>query len=351
MSLPSCLWPEAVRHCPELPPRVARGFPYLAPIALAAIGRRPKLDNLATQFGLNAETPALRSALNHLISNEAGTTAVDYLATLHDHLMAHPPPIDYRRRRRLFPAPAELGSVRLRRLSRAGSAYKTSAFSWMISRYVWQLLTGYDPFVTYGAKLLHGPAAYQYRSFVRDMHPDLQHAAGEVAERLLLEHRIGEPVAFDLVWNSQAQTWAPAGRSTHFLINAGRSDLRRSSLSIEFAASTAGDIEELIHLALAGEHHLALRIYRFVLTHELPTHKAASAALGLSKSQIQRETKHLEAALDEPLFGGPPRRLTEAGRDLAEFARPYLSDLQRVAGPLAIPPDLSLLEPPAIKRR
>lgn len=351
MSLPSCLWPEAIRHSPELPPRVARGFPYLAPIALAAIGRQPKLDNLAIHFGLDAETPALRSALNHLISNESGASAIDYLATLHDHLRANPPPIDYRRRRRLFPAPTELGSTRLRRLSRVGGVYKTNAFNWMISRYVWQLLTGYDPFVTYGAKLLHGPAAYQYRTFVRDMHPDLQHAAGEVAERLLLEHRIGEPVAFDLVWDAQAQTWAPTGRGTHFLENIGRSDLRRSSLSIELAASTAGDMEELMHLALSGEHHLALRVYRFVLTHRLPTYLAASAALGLSRYQVQRETKRIEAALGEPLFGGPPRQLTDAGRDLAAFARPYLADLQRIAGPVAIPKDLGLLEPPAVKRR
>ncbi|WP_354055582.1 hypothetical protein [Dietzia sp. 2505] len=360
MSLPSCLWPEAVRRAPEMPARVARGYPYLAPIALAAMGRKPDLENLAIQFGIEADEDSIRTALNHLVSNEAGVEAVEYLANLHDHLRECPPPIDYRRRRRLFPAPAhldrnesELGSTRLRRLARAGGYYKTEAFIWKINRYVWQVLTGYDPFVTQGAQLLHGPAAYEYRKFVQSMPPDLQQAAGEVAEQLLLRHRIGEPVAYDLVWNDAVGTWSESGEPTHFLQDTGRTDLRRSSLSVQIAASTAGDPEELIHLALAGEHHLALRIYRFVLTHNLPA-KEARIALGLSIAQISRETTRIESALGEELFFRQPRRprqLTPAGRELAAIARPYLADLQRVAGPAALPPDLSLLDPPPVKRR
>lgn len=179
--LPSCLWPEAIQLAPRMPPRVARVFPYLAPIALAAIGRTPDLERLAAQFGIENDKPSLRTALNHLVSNEAGTDTVGYLTTLHDHLRAFPPPIDYRRRRRLFPTPAHLGphgsglgSTRLRRLARAGGQYKTEAFIWKVNRYIWQLLTGYDPFVTQAAQLLYGPAAYEYRQFVQKMHPDLQ---------------------------------------------------------------------------------------------------------------------------------------------------------------------------------
>lgn len=358
--LPSRLWPEAIRCAPTMPARVARTFPYLAPIALAAIGRNPDLENLATQFGIENDGPAIRTALNHLVSNEVGTDTVGYLATLHDHLRAFPPPIDYRRRRRLYPTPESLGrdasglgSTRLRRLARAGGHYKTDAFTWKINRYVWQLLTGYDPFVTQAAQLRYGPAAYDYRRFVQRMHPDLQQAAGEVAEQLLLRHRIGEPVAYDLAWDLDSDTWSISGEPTHFLQDTGRTDLRRSSLSIQIAASTAGDPEELIHLALAGEHHLALRIYRFVLTHNLPA-KEARLALGLSTGQISRETRRIEDALGEELFiprSGRPRQLTPAGRELAAIARPYLADLQRVAGPDALPPDLSLLDPPPVKRR
>lgn len=358
--LPSCLWPEAIRRAPEMPARVARGFPYIAPIAMAAMGRKPDLENLASQFGIEADNASIRTALNHLVSNEAGVGTVEYLANLHDHLREFPPPIDYRRRRRLFPTPAHLsrdasglGPTRLRRLARAGDHYKTEAFTWKINRYVWQLLTGYDPFVTQGAQLLHGPAAYEYRKFVKSMQPDLEQTAGEVAERLLLRHRIGEPVAYDLAWNSTAQTWSQNGQQIHFLRDPGRTDLRLSSLSIRIAVSTAGDPEELIHLALAGEHHLALRIYRFVLTHYLPA-KDARLALGLSAAQVQRETVRIEAALGDDLFirqPPRPRQLTPAGRELAAIARPYLADLQRVAGPAALPPDLSLLDPPPVKRR
>ena len=297
-----------------MPARVARTFPYLAPIALAAIGRNPDLENLAAQFGIEDDGPAIRTALNHLVSNEVGTDTVGYLATLHDHLRAFPPPIDYRRRRRLFPTPESLGrdasglgSTRLRRLARAGGHYKTDAFTWKINRYVWQLLTGYDPFVTQAAQLRYGPAAYDYRRFVQGMHPDLQQAAGEVAEQLLLRHRIGEPVAYDLAWDLESDTWSKGGEPTHFLQDTGRTDLRRSSLSIQIAASTAGDPEELVHLALAGEHHLALRIYRFVLTHNLQA-KEAWLALGLSRAQMSRETRRIEDALGEELFIRGPGR-------------------------------------------
>lgn len=360
VALPSRLWPEAIRCAPTMPARVARTFPYLASIALAAIGRKPDLENLAAQFGIENDGPAIRIALNHLVSNELGTDTLGYLAALHDHLRAFPPPIDYRRRRRLFPTPASLGrdasglgSTRLRRLARAGGHYKTEAFTWKINRYVWQLLTGYDPFVTQAAQLRHGPAAYEYRRVVQELHPDLQQAAGEVAEQLLLRHRIGEPVAYDLAWDPGYDTWSRSGNPTHYLQDTGRTDLRRSSLSIQIAASTAGDPEELIHLALAGEHHLALRIYRFVLTHDLPA-KEARLALGLSSGQISRETLRIEAALGEELFIRRPsqfRQLTPAGRELAAIALPYLADLQRVAGPDALPPDLTLLDPRPVKRR
>lgn len=359
--LPSCLWPEAIRRAPAIPARVARTFPYLGPIALAAIGREPDLEKLAAQFGLENDKLSIRTALNHLVSNEVGTDTVGYLANLHDHLWAFPPPIDYRRRRRMFPTPAYLGSdatglgsVHLRRLARAGDLYKTEAFTWKINRYIWQLLTGYDPFVTQAAQLIHGPAAYEYRRFVHHMHPELRKTAGEVSERLLLRHRIGEPVAYDLSWDSAAQTWAQNGHFTHFLKHSGRTDLRRSSLSLQIAASTAGDPEELIHLALAGEHHLALRLYRFVLTQHLDTALSASKALGLSTGQVRRETNRIETALGDQLFISRPhfgRQITPSGRELATIARPYLADLQRVAGPAALPPDLSLLDPPPVKRR
>ncbi|MBX9149506.1 hypothetical protein HCG77_17155 [Rhodococcus qingshengii] len=77
--------------------------------------------------------------------------------------MACPPPIDYRRRRRIFPAPSDIGRNHTRLLARAANAYLTEAFTWKIQRYIWQPLTGSDPRVTYGAALLHGPAAYSYR--------------------------------------------------------------------------------------------------------------------------------------------------------------------------------------------
>lgn len=357
--LPATLWPTAVERAPTMPPRVARTFSQLAPIAIASIGRDPNYHRLALQFGLDEPNEILRRSLNHLVHNENGTATRDHLLSLRDHLATHGVPIDYRRRRRLFTTPTLLLSQRrLRSLARTGGKPRSAGFSWMMNRYVWQLLTGYAPMITQGAELLHGPAGYAYRRFVNTMPPQLQIAAGETAERLLRRHRIGEPVAIDLHYDTISSTWAAEPREIRYLPQLHRTDFRRSSLSLQLAASTAGDCEELLHLALSGEPHLALRLYRFVLTADLPNTRQAASALGLSPAQPTRELKKMEEALGDTLFirhrGNSPdgnRTLTPIGKELRTLALPALADLERVAGPDATPPDLSLLEPPLVVRR
>ncbi|GAA4824233.1 TniQ family protein [Tomitella cavernea] len=346
MNLPTNIWPAVCDHAPAMVGRVARNFPLTAPIALATMGRRVDYALLAAEFGHDLAADEVRGALNHLVSNELGTAVFNYLCQLHAHLKTCPPPIDYRRRRRLFPTPAAIGRNHTRQLARAGGMYLTDAFTWKIQRYVWQLLTGNDPLVTHGAQLLHGPAAYSYRKFVQTMPEGLRDAAGEVAARLLLKHRIGEPVTYTPEYNDATQSWSPHGREQRFLETIGRTDLRRTSLSLRLAASAAGDVEELVHLACAGEKSVALKLCRLADTAHCPTHGDAAALYGIRSTQIGRESVFLSRALGADIFTprtrSAPRTLTAEGTKLYNLARANIDRLSRIAeytGPFASPPD------------
>ncbi|WP_405148988.1 TniQ family protein [Nocardia salmonicida] len=334
LHLPACIWRTVRNHAPEMPDRVERMFPITAPIAIAALGRTPEYGALAAHFGIACSEREIRLALDHLVVNEKGGT-LEYLISLHDHLKISPPPIDYRRRRHLFPVPSDIGRNHTRQLARIAEAYLTDAFTWKIQRYVWQLLTGADPLITTGAALLHGPAAYAYRRFVLAMPDDVQDKAGQIAQRLLLHHRIGEPVSYRPVYDIDTQSWVPGGREEHYLPDIGRSDLRRSSHSLAIAASMAGNFEELVHLALAGERATARRLVRFVDTADASSVTAAAQTTGVLRTQINREMGFLTAALGVDLFnhGSPshPRTLTRTGRQLLHEASRNIDALRAVA--------------------
>lgn len=335
MSLPACIWRQVRDNAPQTPERVTRLLPLTAPIALAAMGRKADYRKLGLEFGFDYDIDEIRYALNHLVSNEHGTEVFSYLKQLHAHLLSCPPPIDYRRRRRIFTAPSDIGRNHTRLLARAANAYLTEAFTWKIQRYIWQLLTGSDPLVTYGAALLHGPAAYSYRKFVLTMPADLQDKSGEVAQRLLLKHRIGEPTSYTPQFSAESGTWADRGREEHYLRDIGRSDLRRTSLSLTLAASTAGDPEEFVHLALSGEMVAALRLCRFTETALCAWDTEAAATLGIRSTQISRECAYLSKSLGTEIFTrrmpNGARELTPTGTALYNLARANIDKLRQVA--------------------
>ncbi len=147
----------------------------------------------------------------------------------------------------------------------------------------------------------------------------LQTDAGEVARRLLLHHRIGEPVSFTPIFDGHTGTWRPEGREVQFLSDIGRTDLHRGSLSLRIAASTAGDPEELVHLVLAGLSVLALRLCRFAATAHYENEKAAALDQDIRITQINRELHYLTGCLGAELF----QKSTESGHEnsLAREAR------------------------------
>lgn len=164
---------------------------------------------------------------------------------------------------------------------------------------------------------------------------DLQDKSGEVAQRLLLKHRIGEPVSYTPQFTIETDTWADRGREERYLPDIGRSDLRRTSLSLTLAASAAGDPEELVHLALAGEKIAALRLCRFADSAHCKLDGDAAAMFGVRPTQIRREYTYLAKALGTDVFtrdtSHGPRQLTPTGSSLYHLVRANIDRLRQIA--------------------
>jgi len=131
----------------------------------------------------------------------------------------------------------------------------------------------------------------------------------------------------------QSGTWAARGREEHYLRDIGRSDLRRTSLSLTLAASTAGDPEEFVHLALSGEMVAALRLCRFTETALCAWETEAAATLGIRTTQISRECAYLSKSLGTEIFArrmpNGTRELTPTGTALYNLARANIDKLRR----------------------
>lgn len=340
-AIPASIWPVVAQNVPPLPPHTHRVFPQLAPMALALVGRQMNLKTVAPIFGLEISAVALGAALSNMIVHEHGRETYIFLMTLHEHLRANPPPIDYRRRRSLWPRPTDIGRNHMRELATRGDAYLTEAFRWKATRFVWQLLTGNDPLFTRGSELLHGPAAYSYRGFVRNMPLELQQAAGEVAQKLLLHHRIGEPVTYSPNYLGDGQ-WT-TGTGSHFLDTSHRTDLRKSSTSLAQAASTAGNPEALVHVAISGNALLAQRLIRFAKTDHTQNHSEGAALVGVTQPTMKADTDYIETCLGNELYLAADRRartrtITSLGAELSRIVSANIDRLEEVVrtpeGPL-----------------
>ena len=335
---PAAIWSTVTQHAPDLPPRVARLFPISAPIVLISFGRELNLTERSGDLGYQIAEPTLQKMINALLINDGNLGTFDYLLGLQRHLLQNPPPIDYRRRRRLFPQPFDIGRNHEASIARAAGLRRTSAFKVRIQRYIWQLLTGGDPLCTTqpAVEQLSAQQAYDYRSFVTELDDSTRDAAGRVAQRLLLHHRIGEPVTYTPDYDPTTQT-SCVGQTSTFITDIGRTDLRRSSRSLALALTTVGDTEELVHLALAGDVPVARWLCRFIATADVSTNEAATT-LGIRTTTVTQEVRKIEAILGEPIFHrGEPypatqRTLTGLGSELRTRCRANIDRLHQIAG-------------------
>lgn len=319
-ALPSRMWPSVVSNHPPVTGSAQNLLPLTSVISLAALGHHGRPVHQRRAFDIIVDAHRLDVELQSLWSGDNVAQILDYYLALHEHLRSQPPPIDYARRRRQFPNPTALYGKSHRHPNPA--------------RFVWQLLTGSDPFSTLGAARRFGPIIDHYCRFAENLTPRQKSVLIEEARRLLITSGItDEPVIY-----------APAHDGSDFR---RRETEELKELTIDDAlipgthiialrsASQDRTPEAVLQFALNGDSHLAEALVHFTTTAGQHQVTAARRA-GRRQVQLAEYEDVLEVHLGRVLHTrgrrGNPRALTTLGIQLRDTCLPHLEQLSRVAG-------------------
>ncbi|HEY9312454.1 hypothetical protein [Williamsia sp.] len=317
--LPARAWPEVVGHHPEVGCRARSLLALTATITLASLGHSGKPKSQRRHFGIVMKEYLLDIELQALWASGIPADSLDYYLSLHDHLRAHPPPIDYARRRTLFPSPTVL--------------YVKGTLHPHPTRFVWQLLTGSDPFGNTGASSHFGPFVKSYISFVAKLTTRQRDALRNEAQRVLAMNGLGdEPVVYTPIFEAGRFRRPSASELEQRTLD---SVILPGSYVLELLDPHRGiTAETLIRQALDGDVALARAIYRFVRTanqHQMRT----AEEIGFGQTLISLHEGRLEGFLGRNLHvrgrRGNPRYLTRTGVEMYEAASAQLARLAAIA--------------------
>lgn len=196
--VPQSIWPIVARTLTRDADQDTGMLAVTISMAVVRCGTAGEWGSIAASLGL--PTPAagtVTSVLRRLGAQgrlEGLLASVDALA---EELTLRPPPIDYARRRHVFRDVAPTAAARLRRACHDAGMVLTTRRRRYATMLVWETLTGSDVRFHSGALAPRDhPDRARYAAF-RDS--EGEGIAGYVAieaERLLLRHRINEPVAW-----------------------------------------------------------------------------------------------------------------------------------------------------------
>jgi hypothetical protein len=167
-------------------------------MAIVRCGTRQEWQRIATSLELPSQAGGtVTSVLRRLDSQgrlEQLLTSIDALV---EELTAHPPPIDYARRRHVFRDLGLLTPTRLRRACRGAGIVLTARRRRYVTMLLWETLTGGDIRFSDGTLApWHHPDRARYAAFRDNEAGGLADYIALEAERLLLRHRINEPVTW-----------------------------------------------------------------------------------------------------------------------------------------------------------
>ena len=319
-TMPSRMWPSVVHGHPSTTASAENLLPLTSVISLAALGYHGPPANQRRNFGLLIKNHRLDIELQALWSGDnVGQTMAFYLA-LHEHLSSQPPPIDYARRRHQFPSPTVL--------------YGRSHRHPHPARFVWQILTGSDPFSTLGAARRFGPVIDSYRRFVGALSTTQKAVLVEEARRLLIMAGItDEPIVYAPAFDGSAFRRREANELDELSIDEVL--IPGTHLIALNSASHDREPKAILQLALDGDSHLAEALAHFTITAGQHQVTAARHA-GTSQVQLAVYEDLLEVHLGRVLHTrgrrGNPRALTTLGIQLRDTCLPHLEQLSRVAG-------------------
>lgn len=192
--IPQRLWTNVYAQLPQHNQQDTGALPIVAAMMLARLGTYTRWNPLALQFALPASfsrTP--QSVMASLSAHDMFAETVMVLDALTECLMTEPPPIDYARRRWTFRNVIDPGRG-WRQACRDAHIIATDRRRLFLGHALYELLTGSDARFRLDHALPAGEQRSAYKQFCALEAPKLEAFLRRKAERLLLFHRIDEPV-------------------------------------------------------------------------------------------------------------------------------------------------------------
>jgi hypothetical protein len=321
--VPGRFWPSAAASL-NLSRADEFALASLSAMILCA-GRSRPVQDAAEPLGLSHLQMRLRHDWHQILHAEQGDVILNDLLELHTQLIRSALPIDYNRRRKVFPAPVEFSYKKVRRVARDIDTRITPRLARFTSWFVFELLTGTDVLLTPNLLDLPGGHRHAYRVRREDWSASTPSSLLLLAEAELLRHKINEPIA-----------WAPEKVGEIWTIPVG--DLSRtlpgwSSRALRVGPSRlpqtlpADTLPEIVAFAASGQSAssaaVARRLNLFRGVGETSSLRETAGQKARASSYVAVQMAELQADVGEAIFDhvGPRGqvRITERGHELIEL--------------------------------
>ena len=305
--LPGRLWAPILRNPPPCTDQSRPVMPTTLILALAGVGFIGDTVTFKRYFRWTVAVTTMQKHMSDLFDHENGAETLDYVLALRDHLLSNAAPINYERRRRTFRTHHHL----------LPTDRRPSLLEQMSARYIWQILTGGDPFLSAGTGTPYGLLASRYAEFVELLETSQRQLLARQANTILRRHDItDEPLMYSPSFGVQDE----ADGSTTFLIDDDPARfLLAGSYITESQIDSAMSIDEVIDRAF-GETALSRSIH-------LVGRCASSVLEGkpIDHEQLQHAAAPIEELLGRTLYvrrhNGRFTRFNRTGESFVEAAR------------------------------
>lgn len=321
--IPSSCWPTVRLEGVEQDPRIS-AVSASAALAMVATGRRA--NGAFDRLGLGHLANRIESDWDKAFdaTDDGDRNFADLLA-LQRTLVDGDVPIDYDRRRRIFPEPRTLGRRTESRICDAIGRRLTAPEARFVAWYVWELLTGSDVLVSERTVNTHLNGQLRYRAqraVWREHPPDILHGLAETALR---RNRVPEPLTWAPIKDQGA--WVlPRDPTEERPLEARRRPAEVRGGSRSPAVQNLGyDFESAVAFAASSNttarRHLARNMRRFFVVAHAGSLRAAAPHLGITGPTLSVQIRDLERSLAQSLFDRHAGRmvLRPEGRQLVEI--------------------------------
>lgn len=348
--LPSSCWSNVLRR-PIGSGRELEGAAASAALLMMA-SDRAAFDAL-DRIGLSHLRSRIAADWNeHFGPDAEGDANYSHLLELQRVLAKGLVPIDYARRRRIFPSPGPLGRNTLRRLLAELDIREGGLVPHCLSWYIHELLTGTDFLISVQGIDMFGNHRNVYRKWRRRWREEEPRVLYEIAERRLYVNNIDEPVT----WQPEFVDgrWAlPPDDGKRVLKEWATTTRAIRERSVMTADETDGySLKEAVALAYGGEGRIATQmrshIERFKVVADAPTLREAATRLGTSPATLSEHMDRMERYVAQILLNRSNRgiSLTPAGKTLLQLIRQ--ESVHHASPPRPVPAESEILTLPDV---